>query len=52
VLAAKDSAVVAKKNDDGGLALPQRTKANFPAVGVGENDVCKLLAESLLHGEP
>jgi hypothetical protein len=51
VLAAKDSAVVAKKNDDGGFALPQRTKADFPVVGVGENDVCKLLTESLPHGE-
>ena len=51
VLAAKDSAVVAKKNDDRGIALPQRTKANLRAVGVGENDVCKLLAESLLHDE-
>jgi hypothetical protein len=38
VLAAKDSAIVAKKHEDGGLALPQRTEANFPAVGVGEND--------------
>jgi hypothetical protein len=51
VLAAKDSAVVAKKNDDGGIALPQRTKANFPAVGVGQYDVRQLLAESFFHVE-
>jgi hypothetical protein len=49
MFAAKDSAIVAKKHDDGGLALPQRTEANFPAVGVGENDVCELLAETLFH---
>jgi hypothetical protein len=52
VLAAKDSAIVAKKNDDGGLALPQKAQADFAAVGVREDDVCKLLAETLLHGEP
>jgi hypothetical protein len=52
VLAAKDSAVMAKKHDDGGLALPQRTEANFPAVGVGENDVCELLAETFFHVDP
>jgi hypothetical protein len=51
VLAAKDSAVVAEKNDDGRAALPQRTQTDFAAVGVRENDFCELLAKSLLHGE-
>ena len=52
VLAAKDSAIVAKKNNNRGLALPQRTEANFPAVRVGENDVRELLAETFLHVNP
>ena len=34
VLAAKDSAVVAKKNNDRGIVLPQRAEANFLAVRV------------------
>ena len=51
VLAAKDSAVVAEKNDDGRAALPQRSQTDFAAVGVRENDFCELLAKSLLHGE-
>jgi hypothetical protein len=52
VLAAKDSSVMAKKNNNRGLALPQRAQANFPAVGVGENDVCELLAETFFHVNP
>jgi hypothetical protein len=52
MLAAKDSSIVAKKNDDGGLVLPQRTEANFLAIRVGENDVCELLAESFRHVGP
>jgi hypothetical protein len=51
MLAAEDSAVVAKKNDDGGPAFPQRTETDFAAFGVRENDFCELLAKSLLHGE-
>jgi hypothetical protein len=51
VLAAEDSAVVTKKNDDGGPAFPQRTETDFAAFGVRENDFCELLAKSLLHGE-
>ena len=49
VCAAKNSAVVPQKNDDGGPALPQRTKSDFPAVGVGKNDVCQPLAEGFLR---
>jgi hypothetical protein len=44
VLAAKNSAVVAKKNEDGRLVLPQRAQADFFAISVGKNDVCELLA--------
>jgi len=49
VLAAKNSAIVAEKNDDCRLALPQRTQTDFSAIGVRENDVCQLPAESFLH---
>jgi hypothetical protein len=35
VLAAKNSAVVAQKNDNGRLVLPQRSQADFSAIGVG-----------------
>jgi len=51
VLTAKNSSIVAKKNDHGRLVLPQRAQPNFLAKGVGENDVCKLLAESFPHDE-
>lgn len=49
VFAAKDSTIVAKKNDDRGLALPQRSQADFLAKSVRQNDICEPLAESLLH---
>jgi hypothetical protein len=49
VFAAKDSTIVAKKNDDRGLALPQRSQANFLAKSVRQNDICDPLADSLLH---
>jgi hypothetical protein len=49
VLAAEDSSIVAKKDDDGGMVLPQRTEANVVARGVGENDAGELLAERFRH---
>lgn len=49
VLVAEDSAVVAEKNDDGGVALPQGAETDFVAVGVWENDIGESLAESLVH---
>lgn len=52
VLAAENSSIVPEKNDHGGLALPQRTQADFLAIGIGERDICKLLAESFGHGAP
>lgn len=49
VLPAKNSAIVAEKNDDGGIALPQRSQSNFLPKRVGKKDVCEPLAESWLH---
>ena len=52
VLAAKDSAVVAKKDEDGGIGFPERAEANAFAEGVGERDFCELLAEGFGHDGP
>ena len=52
VLTAKNSSIVAKKNDHSRFVLPQRAQANFLAKGVGENNACKLLAESFPHDAP
>jgi hypothetical protein len=49
VLAAKDSSVMAKKHQDGSLSLPQRSQADFPAGGVGKNNVEETLAKSFRH---
>jgi hypothetical protein len=49
VLAAEDSAVMAKKGDHGGLVLPQRTETDFAAVCIRKHDVCKPRAESFAH---
>ena len=49
VLSAKNSPIVAEKNDNGGSALPQRSQANFLPKRVGKDDVCEPLAESGLH---
>jgi hypothetical protein len=52
VLAAEDSAVVAKKDEDGGIRFPERAEANGFAEGVGENDAGKPLAEGFGHDGP
>ncbi len=52
VLAAENSTVVAKENDDCGILLPQRTEADFGTRSVWEDDVGELVAESLAHGGP
>jgi hypothetical protein len=52
VLTAKNSSIVAKKNDDRRLALPQRAQANFLAKGVWESDIRELLAEGFPHNAP
>jgi hypothetical protein len=49
VLTAKNSSIVAEKNDDRRLALPQRSQANSLARSVGKNNVCEPLAESFQH---
>jgi hypothetical protein len=49
VFAAKNSAIVAKKNDDRRFALPHRPQADLSAVSVRKNDVCEPLAQSSLH---
>jgi len=50
MLAAKDSAVVPQKNQDGRLSGPQGAKTNLPAIGIGKGDVCELAAQGAFHG--
>ena len=47
VLAAKYSAVMAQKDDDGRFRLPQRAEAHGPLVGIGKNDCGQLRAQAL-----
>ena len=49
MLSAKNSPIVAEKNDNGGTALPQRSQSNFLPKSVRQNDVREPLAESLPH---
>jgi hypothetical protein len=49
MLSAKNSSIMAEKNDNGGSALPQRSQSNFLPKSVGKSDVCESLAESWLH---
>jgi hypothetical protein len=52
VLAAKDSAVVAKEDEHGGMVFPEGAEADLLAKGVGENDIGELLAEGFGHDGP
>jgi hypothetical protein len=52
VFAAKDSAVVAKKNDHGGVAFPKSAQANGVAGGIGQGDGRKTRAQCARHGAP
>jgi hypothetical protein len=52
VLAAKDSAVVAKEDENGGIRFPERAEANVLAEGVRERDIGELLAEGFGHDGP
>jgi len=52
MLAAEDSAVVAKENQDGGIIFPERAKADLLAESVGEDDACELLTEGFGHDRP
>jgi hypothetical protein len=49
VLTAKNSSIVAQKNNHGRLALPQRTQPNFFPIGVRKNQIRKPLAQSFAH---
>jgi hypothetical protein len=49
VLAAEDSAVVAKKDEDGGIGFPERAQADGFAEGIGERDIGELPAEGFGH---
>ena len=52
MLAAEDSAVVAKENQDGGIVFPERAEPELLAESVGEDDGCELLAEGFGHDGP
>jgi len=52
MLAAEDSAVVAKENQDGGIVFPERAEPDLLAESVGEDDGCELLAEGFGHDGP
>jgi hypothetical protein len=52
VLAAEDSAVVPKKDEDGGIRFPERAEADGFAGGVGKRDIGELLAECFGHDGP
>jgi hypothetical protein len=52
VLAAKDSAVVAKEDEDSGIVFPEGAETDLLAEGVGENDVGELLAKGYRHDAP
>jgi hypothetical protein len=52
VLAAEDSAVVAKEDDDGGVVFPERAETDLLSEGVGERDIGELLAEGFGHDGP
>jgi hypothetical protein len=41
VLAAKNSAIVAEKNQHGSLPGPQRAKSDFPPIAIGKGDLCE-----------
>jgi hypothetical protein len=49
VLAAKDSAVVAQEDKDGGIAFPEGAEADGFAEGIGKNDAGELLTERFGH---
>jgi hypothetical protein len=49
VLAAKNSAVVAQKYDDGRRRRPQAAELHRAFVEIGENNPCKLRAASAIH---
>jgi hypothetical protein len=49
MLAAKDSSIVAQKNDDRRLFVPQRSEPDFPSITIRECDEGQLIAERTFH---
>ena len=49
VLAAEDSAVVAKENEHGRMRFPERAEPDLVAEGVGKSDAREALAEGIGH---
>jgi hypothetical protein len=49
VLAAEDSAVMAKEDEDGGIRFPERAEAELLSEGVGQRDAGESLAEGFGH---
>jgi hypothetical protein len=49
VLAAKDSAVVAQENHDGGSFVPQGAEPRLMTVAIGKRDKRELIAEGCFH---
>jgi len=52
VLAAEDSTVVSQENNDGGLADPQRTKAKFLTVHIGQRNHGETAVDAGFHRLP
>jgi hypothetical protein len=52
VFATKDSTVMAKEYEDGGMGFPERAEANGFAKSVGENDTGEPLTECFCHDGP
>lgn len=50
MLAAEDSSIVAQKNDDRWLFVPQRSEPDFPTITIRERDEGQLTAERTNHG--
>ena len=51
MLAAEDSTVVTKKNDNRRAISPQRPEPDLTALGVGQNDSSEPAAERVIHGD-
>jgi hypothetical protein len=49
VLAAKDSAVVAQENHDGGSFVPQGAEPRLMTIAIGKRDKGELIAEGRFH---
>ena len=49
VLAAENSAVMAKEDEDSGIRFPERAETNGVTEGVGKNDGGEPLAEGVGH---